>query len=595
MVEVDGAARGEVLSPGALIAGRYRLDRLLGAGGMGQVWAATHSVTRRSMALKFLHGPLGADPQLRRRFAREARSAAAVSHPGVIEIRDFFELGDGTPVMVMDLLAGESLARHLQRLGALSVEATCRILAQVVSAVGAAHAVGIVHRDLKPDNVFLARLDDGREEVKVLDFGIAKLNETEADGGASLQTGTGAVMGTPAYMAPEQAMGEKDLDHRADAWAIGVILYECLSGRRPIEGDNFAQIVRQIFHGTIRPLHEVAPEVPADLAELVVRLLAVDRFQRPGDLRDVLAVLRAHSDVAVRSIDPAGQLALVGSPEAALPSSGLTITVFPGASLAEAETVAHDPSGSVTPLLVAEIAPAPTPARPATSPGSEPLDTRSRRRPALALALALVAGAVGAWLFVGSRRPPARSPSLAASAGASVSTAPADEPPLRHPCSIPPPATGTFACAGPMAAWCDVNESPIACCGAGLVAMGRDGVCGCPPGGVKDTPDAPVSCPRARGGNPAEGIQAVVSKAFPELQGCYEKALGKGQDMSGRVAVRFEISPEGRPMLVRIGDTTLPDAEAQTCVLRTFRALRFDPPVGGNHTVSYPLEFDFGK
>jgi len=290
------------LGPGTMIGGRYRLEHLLGRGGMGEVWAAQHQVTRRGVALKFLNVDHGAMPQMRRRFLREARAASAVAHPNVIQIQDVFELDDETPVMVMDLLTGEALGDKLARQGALTVDETAQIMAPVVSALGTAHALGIVHRDLKPENIFLARSADGesRIEVKVLDFGIAKLAHAVELDQTGAVTGTGAVLGTPYYMALEQAYGEKDIDHRADIWSLGVVLYECLAGRRPIEGDNFGQIIKFLTHGTIPPLTEVAPHVPADISQLVARMLERAREDRPQDLREVLTVLRRYTGSIAR-------------------------------------------------------------------------------------------------------------------------------------------------------------------------------------------------------------------------------------------------------------------------------------------------------
>ena len=289
------------LESGTLIGGRYRLDRQLGRGGMGEVWAAMHTVTRRDVALKFLNVDDNTLPQMHRRFLREARAASAVIHPNVIQIQDVFELEDGTPVMVMDLLDGEALGDRLAREGSLPVDETARILAPVVSAVGTAHAAGIVHRDLKPENIFLALTANGEMEVKVLDFGIAKLGSALETDGAGNITGTGAVLGTPFYMALEQAYGEKDIDHRADIWALGVILYECLAGVRPVVGDNFGQIVKHLTHGRIPPLTEVAPHVPAELSRMVGKMLERAREDRPDDLREVLLILRRYTGARART------------------------------------------------------------------------------------------------------------------------------------------------------------------------------------------------------------------------------------------------------------------------------------------------------
>ncbi len=301
------------LAEGTLVAGRYRLDRLLGQGGMGAVWAATHTITRRHVALKFLKGPAQARPELRRRFLREARAACLVEHPNVVVIHDVFEEDDETPVMVMDLLEGETLGARLAREGALSLEEAALLLLPVVSAVGTAHARGIVHRDLKPDNIFLVAKEAEKNRVKVLDFGIAKLlAPDDRTGTADVATDTGVVLGTPCYMAPEQSFGEKDIDHRADVWALGAILYELLSGRRPLDGDNLGQVLKQLVNKGIEPLASLAPELPDDITALVERMLARNRDDRPADLREVAEVLGKHTEVKVPSFGAPGQQTPLG-------------------------------------------------------------------------------------------------------------------------------------------------------------------------------------------------------------------------------------------------------------------------------------------
>lgn len=270
--------------PGDVVADRFRLVRKLGAGGMGAVWHATHVVTGRTAALKFLHAGRHADANARARLLREARAAGAVEHPAVVPVHDVIEV-DGAPVLVMDLLEGESLRERLDREGRLSARAAVDVALSVLGVLSAAHEKGIVHRDLKPENVFLSA--DG---IHVLDFGIAKITRT--DGLQGLSTATGALLGTPHYMAPEQAFGEKDVDGRADLWALGVLLYECLSGTRPIEGDNLGQILRAMTECKSTPLLEVAPEVDPELAKVVDGLL-VERSERPSDAALVSASLQA--------------------------------------------------------------------------------------------------------------------------------------------------------------------------------------------------------------------------------------------------------------------------------------------------------------
>ncbi|MBI3206151.1 MAG: serine/threonine protein kinase [Myxococcales bacterium] len=275
--------------PGEVIAEKFRLERPIGSGGMGAVWRADHLVTRRPVALKFLHPSRHFDPSARARLLREARAAGAVEHPAVVAIHDVVEV-DGAPVLVMDWLEGESLRERLDRDRRLAPLAAVTVARVVLSALVVAHARGIVHRDLKPENIFLLHGDPAK--TRLLDFGVAKIART--DGLQGLSTETGAVLGTPHYMAPEQAFGEKDVDGRADLWALGVVLYECLCGERPIGGENLGQILRAMTECKVTPLGRVAPGVPRELAELVDGLL-VDKSRRPASAALVLESLDAMS------------------------------------------------------------------------------------------------------------------------------------------------------------------------------------------------------------------------------------------------------------------------------------------------------------
>ncbi len=288
------------LEVGTVIAERYQLERLLGQGGMASVWEAKHLMTRRLVAMKFLHAALDARADMRRRFLREAQAAAAVDHPNVVTVHDVFQLDDGMFVLVMARLEGETFAARLVREAPLSLEEAVAVLLPVVSAVGSAHARGIIHRDLKPENVFLSR-ESGSTVVRVLDFGIAKLTQQEESGDL---TTTGTVLGTPCYMAPEQAYAEKNIDHRADIWSLGAMLYEALTGMRPIEGDTLGQIVKFMLTQAITPLYAVAPDVPNEITTLVMRMLRVAPEGRPDDLREVHTVLARYSPARTPSFGP---------------------------------------------------------------------------------------------------------------------------------------------------------------------------------------------------------------------------------------------------------------------------------------------------
>jgi serine/threonine protein kinase len=293
---------GLPLAAGTLV-GRYRLLHLLGTGGMGVVYAAEDPQLRRQVALKLLRTDDIESPQTRSHLLREARLAAAVEHPNVVQIHDVFEF-QHSPVLVMDLLEGESLRTRLRRERVLSTDAAVRIMLQVLDALEAAHAAGVVHRDLKPENIFLVR-DAAGEQVKLLDFGTAKLMTVDHTLVAeSTLTSRGMLIGTPYYMAPEQAFGESSIDGRADLWAVGVILYECLTGVRPTQADNLGQVLKLLTHRSFRPMAELVSKVPPPLARLVEQLLS-ERQVRPGvsETRAALASLLLAPREAERSAD----------------------------------------------------------------------------------------------------------------------------------------------------------------------------------------------------------------------------------------------------------------------------------------------------
>ena len=225
---------------GTILAGRYRLLHQLGKGGMGSVWAAEHLSLHSTVAVKLLDPEIAKNPDAVERFQREAQAAATLRSAHVVQVLDY-GLEGTTPYLVMELLSGEDLAARLSRIGRLTPEQLVEIMQQVARAVSRAHDAGIVHRDLKPENIFLVNEGD-HELVKVLDFGIAKV----APGFAPSATRTGVTMGTPYYMSPEQAEGKREVDHRTDLWALGVIASECLTGVRPFDGETFGELLLNI-------------------------------------------------------------------------------------------------------------------------------------------------------------------------------------------------------------------------------------------------------------------------------------------------------------------------------------------------------------
>jgi serine/threonine-protein kinase len=339
---------------------------------MGEVWSATHSISGRRFAVKFLK-PSRLNPDMRRRFLREARAASLVDHPGVVNVLDVFELDGGLPVMVMDLLRGETLAERLARDTVLPQAEAARLLLPVVEAVRAAHQRGVVHRDLKPDNIFLETEHAGRTPVKVLDFGVAKLIGSEADAFASgALTESGALLGTPRYMAPEQCAGEPLIDARADIWALGVILYECLCGQKPIDGANLGQVVTRLLRDDIVPLATLAPGLAPQLTSIVGRMLARERDDRPRDLAEVERVLSELAGaqqglVERRATRKAGPSLL----RFALPALGIVIgsvawTLAQRPAPAAAAAAAKPPPTTI-PAPPAPIVPEPAPEAPAAA------------------------------------------------------------------------------------------------------------------------------------------------------------------------------------------------------------------------------------
>lgn len=227
---------------GDIVAGKYRLKRVLGKGAQGHVWEGVHEQMGTPLAIKMLDPNLAGRADYVSRFKREARAAAALRSPHVVQIFDF-GIWQEVPYIAMELLDGEDLGERLDRVRRLAPATVSSIVAQVARALLRAHRHGIVHRDMKPDNIFLCRDDEGEGElVKILDFGVAK-----AVGGTSLaRTGTGIVLGTPYYMSPEQAQGDSQIDHRTDLWALGVITYEAMVGRRPFEATNLGDLLVKI-------------------------------------------------------------------------------------------------------------------------------------------------------------------------------------------------------------------------------------------------------------------------------------------------------------------------------------------------------------
>ena len=275
--------------PGVLISGKYRLLRLLGSGGMGSVWAARNELTDRDFAIKFLLSSLARNTEALQRFFHEARACGQIKHPAVVDVYDMGQAEDGSPYLVMELLEGEGFDQRLARSGTFRPGEGAAWLAFIARGLEEAHVRGLVHRDLKPGNIFFALDDRGDVIPKVLDFGISKATTPGADD--LVKTTTGAVLGSPAYMSPEQARGEPDIDGRADVWSLGVILFEALTGSLPFDAPNYNALMMTIITRPHRPAHELSPGVPVEISRIIDRCLAKDRSQRIGTARELAELL----------------------------------------------------------------------------------------------------------------------------------------------------------------------------------------------------------------------------------------------------------------------------------------------------------------
>ena len=313
--------------PGDVIGGKYRIVRLIGDGGMGTVYEAHHEFLETTVALKFLHSELAKRAGLGSRFLQEARVSARIRSVHVTHVTDVDQTADGSPYLVMELLHGEPLQQAMDRRGKLPPEQAVDFALQILSGLESAHAIGVVHRDLKPDNVFIVPATGG-PLLKLIDFGIAKLRaSTEFQKGL---TRAGVIMGTPEYMAPEQLFAAENVDHRADLYSLGVILFEMLSGRRPADGDDVEAIVSAVVAGNVRHLSALEPGLHPGLVAVVERALLPDREARFSSALEMRLALAPFAG----ALSHAGRLAASPEPVVHPPSSNLPPAVRTGPSQA---------------------------------------------------------------------------------------------------------------------------------------------------------------------------------------------------------------------------------------------------------------------
>ncbi len=429
---------------------RYRIVRKLGEGGMGAVYEGEHLLIRKRVAIKLLHPQFAANPEMVARFHQEAIAATAIGQEHIVEVNDLGRTPDGGIFMVLELLQGRDFASLIASDTPLSVGRIARIVMQICEGVQAAHEKGIVHRDLKPENVFLVRRGEDQDFVKVLDFGISKIQDTHASDAPRATTKTGSIVGTAYYMSPEQAQGQKSVDHRTDVWAIGVILFRALTRRYPFEDAAYPMLVLRICTETPPRVRSLRPELPPELDDLVERCLRREVDQRMASCRELRDALRAF--VEMGDLPPAPFAATIVSSSTG-PGSSSPGTQGPGTPSASAPGPVSDEARISHPVNTARSA---EPSMSGTSPNavSGIRTTGLRNAGLVAAALAVATLAIVGIGALAMRGDPPRSPVGAALAEAtpdapppsamgtaptpSGTPAPIDTPPTTPPTTAPP-------------------------------------------------------------------------------------------------------------------------------------------------------------
>lgn len=542
------------MEPGSILDGRFRLDEPIGEGGMGSVWRGFDLKLEGPVAVKLVPlARLGGRPFSR--FTKEAKAAAQLRSPNVVQVIDHGKT-DTHAYIAMELLAGESLKERLQR-GALTPEELIELFEPLAGVLERAHDQGIVHRDLKPGNIQLVP-EGERTIVKVLDFGIAKI-----EGAIDDETKTGALMGTPFYMSPEQLRDSKNVDRHADLWALAIIAYEGLIGVRPFVADTVGALAHRLFTQPA-PVPSEHGEVPPGLDGWFARATSLDTSNRFQSATEMLAALR---------------VALGDEPTS---DGSMEETVTVGAATRDVTTMRKEVDAATT--------------------------SRKEAPDRSGLIWFVAASAVAAALYLVVTRNEGETAPATTKTVSSVNTvttahravptadasaaAPSETQRFSaYPCGnieqLDDPPTCKDAS---HTAWCNRDHKRIACCSQGLVPLERDGACVCPPGGTKHEEAKRNGCEDAVAFD-KDGFQSSVRAFIPELKKCYELALKHNEKLGGKVSFHLSLDATGRVFEARIEASSLPDADAQRCFVSVWSRAQFVPPAEGSLSLTYPVTF----
>ena len=412
---------------GDVLAGKYRVERVIGSGGMGIVVAARHQQLGQLVAIKFVRDEAIGDEGAVERFLREARAAVKLKSEHAARVLDVGTLESGAPYMVMEYLEGSDLGAILNEGEPLSVEMAAEYIAQACEAVAEAHAAGIVHRDLKPQNLFLAKTIGGLQGVKVLDFGVSKsMGSLTGDGGSLTRTKT--MLGSPLYMAPEQMRSARDVNATADVWALGVVLFELLTGRWPFEAETMPDLCLKVVSEPPLSLASIRPEVPAVLVAVIERCLSKDPAGRYANAAELASALEAHVPPQSRVWAERARLAMSSVHDLGAGADSTDVTSAP--TLQSARYPVSGPAART----------APTPAAWGSGGG---VVARSPRRTRLVIGAAVVAGVGVAASVLALHGTQSKPTTTTASVMVSAMTDPG--PPARASVSPPAPAVAELA------------------------------------------------------------------------------------------------------------------------------------------------------